>query len=85
METIGDMGLFKEKCRAFEAYGRYIGKDVVIYYNDIRGDSRILYGRIVEISADVIHITNPQTGWCGCIDTETCKVGQISMQEGWSK
>lgn len=77
------MGLFRRKCRAIEAYGRYIGKDVVIYFEDVMKKKRMLFGRIVDISADVIHLTNPQTGWCGCIDTQTCRIGQISMQEGW--
>lgn len=79
------MGVFRKKCRAYEAYSRYIGKDVVIYFEDVRREKRILHGVIVDITANVIHLTNPATGWCGCIDTDTCKVGQISTQEGWSK
>lgn len=77
------MRIFRRRCRAYDAYNRYIGKDVVIYFEDLRKESRTLFGRIVAIEANVIHLTNPQTGWCGCIDCDTCRIGQISMQEGW--
>lgn len=77
------MGLFRKKGRAYDAYARYIGKDVVIYFEDVRRESRMLFGRIVDIEANVIHLINPETGWLGCIDCDTCKIGQISTQEGW--
>ena len=79
------MGLFKKSCRAFDAYNRYIGEDVVIFYEDVNRDRRKLFGRIIAIEANVIHLDNPTTGWRGCIDCDTCRVGQISTQEGWGK
>ena len=79
------MGLFKKQCRAYDAYHRYIGEDVIIFYEDVNRARRKLFGRIVAIEANVIHLDNPQTGWRGCIDCDRCKVGQISTQTGWGK
>ncbi len=53
------MRIFRRRCRAYDAYNRYIGKDVVIYFEDLRKESRTLFGRIVAIEANVIHLTNP--------------------------
>ena len=79
------MGWFKKKCRAYDAFNRYIGVDVVIFYEDVNRDRRKLFGRIIDIQANVIHLDNPAIGWRGCIDCDTCRVGQISTQEGWGR
>lgn len=79
-----DMGLFDKKtCRTHEAFSRYIGEEVVIFYSDVNGDRRKVYGRIVAIDHDVIHMEREQTGWKGCIDSSVCKVGQVSTLKGW--
>ena len=77
------MGFLNRKCKAYEAFARYIGKDVVIFYNDVGSEVRKLFGRIVAIEANVIHLDNPASGWRGCINCETCRIGQISTLEGW--
>ena len=35
------MGWFKKTCRAYDAYNRYIGVDVVIFYEDVNRDRRL--------------------------------------------
>lgn len=79
------MEWFRRRCRARDAYGRYIGEQVVIFYEDINRDRRKLFGRIVAIEANVIHLDNPRTGWRGSIDCDHCRIGQISTQEGWGR
>ena len=79
------MRLFSRRCRAFDAYCRYIGEEVVIFYEDVNRDRRKIYGKIIAIEANVIHLVREETGWKGCIDCETCKVGQISTLKGWNK
>lgn len=79
------MGLFRKRCRAFDAYSRYIGEEVVIFYEDVNRDRRKIYGKIVAIEANVIHLERDVTGWRGCVNCDTCKVGQISTLKGWSK
>ena len=77
--------LWRRKCRAYEAYSRYIGEEVYIFYGDVYGTSRKVYGKIVAIEGNVIHLEREETGWRGCIDCDTCKIGQISTTRGWSK
>lgn len=77
--------LWRRKCRAYDAYSRYIGEEVYIFYEDVSRTARKMYGKIVAIEANVIHLVRPETGWMGCIDCDTCKVGQISSVKGWNK
>lgn len=79
------MRLFSRRCRAYDAYCRYIGEEVVIFYEDVNRDRRKIYGKIIAIEANVIHLVRAETGWRGCIDCDTCKVGQISTLKGWNK
>jgi ribosome maturation factor RimP len=79
------MRLFRSSCRAYDAYSRYIGEEVVIFYEDVNRDRRKIYGKIIAIEANVIHLMREETGWKGCIDCNICKVGQISTLKGWNK
>lgn len=76
---------FVRRCRAYEAYSRYIGEVVYIFYEDANRECRRMYGKIVAIEKNVIHMERDETGWRGCIDCDTCKVGQISTVRGWNK
>lgn len=79
------MWWLRKRCRAYDAYSRYIGETVYIFYEDANRECRRMYGKIVAIENDVIHLERPETGWCGCIECNTCKVGQISSVKGWNK
>lgn len=57
----------------------------MIFYEDVNRDRRKIYGKIIAIEANVIHLVRAETGWRGCIDCDTCKVGQISTLKGWNK
>ena len=55
------MRLFSRRCRAYDAYCRYIGEEVVIFYEDVNRDRRKIYGKIIAIEANVIHLVREET------------------------
>lgn len=70
---------------AEEIYERYIGQDVVIFFEDMKGTSRRNVGRITGICGDVIHMDNPQTGWIGSINCSMCRIANVSSLAGWGE
>lgn len=79
------MRIFRRRCRAYDAYSRYIGQEVMIFFEDVNRERRRLFGKIIAIEANVIHLSREDTGWSGCIDCDTCRIGQISTTKGWNK
>lgn len=70
---------------AEEIYERYIGQDVVVFFEDMKGTSRRNVGRITGICGDVIHMDNPQTGWIGSINCSMCRIANVSSLAGWGE
>ena len=68
-----------------KAYRRYIGKEVVVFYEDIKYTCRKAIGTIIDIQDDIICLESKKTGWMASIDTSVCKVQSICTTQGWGK
>lgn len=65
-----------------ERYVRLKGKQVIIYYRDMRDVDRVLYGTISDVDGDIIWLQNGQ--WQGALDCAVSKVTLVSTVEGWN-
>lgn len=68
--------------KAAERYATMVGKNVIIYYRDMRDTDRKLYGVITEIAGDVIHMQNGE--WCGILDCRHARILLVSTIDGWN-
>ena len=66
---------------AAEKYAEFINKKVIVYYRDMRGTGRKLYGIITEIRGDIIHMQNGE--WSGMLNCANAKVSLVSTVAGW--
>lgn len=71
--------------KAERVYNRYVGQEVVIFYEDIKYTCRKAIGTILAIEDDVIHLRSEKTGWMASIDTSVCKVQSVCTTQGWGK
>lgn len=71
--------------KAEKAFGRYIGQEVVIFYEDIKYTCRKAIGTILTIEGEIIHLESTKTGWRASIDTSVCRVQSICTTKGWGK
>lgn len=71
--------------KAMRSFGRYVGTEVVIFYEDIRMTPRKMIGTILSIEEDIIHLKSEKTGWRASIDTSVCRVQSVCTTEGWGK
>ena len=55
---------------AAEKYARLKGKQVRIYYQDLRGTHRSLIGTITDVDGDNLWLENGL--WRGCLDCAKC-------------
>ena len=58
------------------------GKNVIIYYRDLRDTDRKLYGIITGIDGDVMHLQNDQ--WQGILDCRHARILLVSTVDGWN-
>ena len=73
----------KNEGNAAEKYAEFINKEVIIYYRDMRGTDRKLYGVITEIRGDIIYMQNGE--WSGMLNCANAKVSLVSTVAGWHK
>lgn len=69
--------------KAAEKYASFVGKQVIVYYRDMRDTDRKLYGVITEVSGDMIYMQNG--GWSGVLDCRHARVSLVSTVEGWNR
>lgn len=68
--------------KAAEKYASMVGKNVIIYYRDMRDTDRKLYGVITEVAGDVIYMQNGE--WNGILDCRHAKILLVSTVDGWN-
>ena len=64
-------------------YSGFIGKDVIVFYEDVKGTSRKMIGIITRIDRNVIFMRSSVNGWSGVINCDICHIANISTREGW--
>lgn len=64
-------------------YAEFIGKDVMLFYEDSKGVSRKMVGVITRIVGNNIYVHSACNGWQGVINCDICRIGNISTREGW--
>lgn len=75
-----------QRCsRAEKAFNRYVGCEVVVFYEDLNKTTRKMIGTIIAIEDDIIHLESEKTGWRASVDTSVCKVQSICTTAGWGK
>lgn len=67
---------------AAEKYARLKGKQVRIYYQDLRGTHRSLIGTITDVDGDNLWLENGL--WRGCLDCANARICIVSTTEGWN-
>ena len=75
----------KSQSKAMRAFGRYIGVEVVIFYEDFKATPRKMIGTILGIDEDIIHLKSDKTGWRASVDTSVCRVQSVCTTQGWGK
>lgn len=73
------------RSKAERAYGRYVGIEVVIFYEDIKCVPRKMIGTITGIEEDIIHLESEKTGWKASVDTSVCRVQSVCTTKGWGR
>lgn len=77
------------RSRAEKAFNRYVGCEVVVFYEDLNKTTRKMIGTILAIEDDIIHLESEKTGWRASVDTSVdtsvCKVQSICTTAGWGK
>ena len=73
------------RSKAEKAYGRYVGIEVVVFYEDIKGVSRKMISTIKEIDEDIIHLVSDKTGWMSSVDSSVCRIQSVCTTKGWGK
>lgn len=68
--------------KAAEKHASLQGKNVIIYYRDMRDTDRKLYGVITAIDGDVMHLQNEQ--WQGILDCRHARILLVSTVDGWN-
>ena len=68
--------------KAAEKYASLTGKQVIIYYRDMRDTDRKLYGVITAIDGDMMHLQNDQ--WQGILDCRHARILLVSTVDGWN-
>lgn len=61
--------------KAAEKYAEFVGKNVMIYYRDMRDTDRKLHGVITRIDGE----------WTGALNCRNARVSLISEVAGWNK
>jgi len=59
-----------------------VGKNVIIYYRDMRDTDRKLYGVITEVAGDVIYMQNGE--WNGILNCRHARILLVSTVDGWN-
>ena len=78
------LGLIAEaRHKAESLYKDFIGKDVIIFYEDAKGVSRKMVGVITSIVGNTMFVHSACNGWQGVINCDVCRIGNISTREGW--
>ena len=67
---------------AAEQYEGFLGKQVRIYYQDMRGTNRSLIGTITQCDGDNLWLENG--AWRGVLNCANARICIISTTEGWS-
>lgn len=73
------------RSKAERAFSRYIGTEVVVFYEDINRTCRKAIGTIQGIEDEIIHLESEKTGWRASIDTSVCRVQSICSTQGWGR
>lgn len=69
--------------KAAEKYAEFVGKNVMIYYRDMRDTDRKLHGVITRIEGDTIFLQNGE--WTGALNCRNARVSLVSEVAGWNK
>lgn len=67
--------------RAAEQYASFIGKNVIIYYRDMKDVDRKLYGEITNAKGDILFMQNGE--WRGILNCANARVTLVSTVDGW--
>lgn len=67
-------------------YEQYLGKEIIIYYADMWGKNRSLFGVVTKIEGDYIFLTNVNNGviWEGSINVRNTRINLVSLTRGWN-
>lgn len=66
---------------AAERYARLKGRNVIIYYRDMRDTDRNLHGTLIDTDGDILWLENGE--WTGSLDCRNARVTLVSTIEGW--